>query len=845
MIQIFNFMPKQHNRLWYRKNGSRSKKRCALVCTLRREKREEISMIRQREKRSVRGRLLQTVRLATALLLCAALLAGGSALAAYDDGYEYKDGVNILMKDGSSSKFYRGSNIKQVRYWRYNDTTKSHEEILADDIRMVYIPYLDSGDNDAGAAQSVVSFVNSAGKTEDRGFCISNDVNLRFDNAFLNYNNYHYAEIGFDELNDFFKEYKPARQVTEEKIEKIRFIVDDIRKNSPYDAAALAMAQAAIWYWTGEKQINSSTPYKMANTAFYHCKDGVTWALKKDWSPGAEDKHAGLGYAKMDLTAPVYGRKDVSSYLALYDMYVSDDTPGLKADDTLTYVDGMNVSLKAGTGFAVEQQQDGKLLYGPYEIDGTLINDEKITLGLEGGLIGEAAELLNKDKKALSGTLKKGDTFYLLVKTPAALSSGKITASFTAERDFTDIFVAATVDKKDDLTVESWTQGSQALMGAYTDTATKTQTATIAVDLYDVTLTKVDADDNTITLNGATFTLQHKVNDKYVAYSDAVYTTANEGTFTIRGLPAGDYQLTETKAPAGYGIIGDDKTTFTLPNNELEDNTLALTVENEQLYEIVVIKHDAARFDGTKDNPYSPLKDASFSLQLYNSANATDGKDGYEEVATGKTDASGKLSFKALCEGQYRLVETQAPSGYKALNEPIEITLPNDKLSAERSEDGYFVHTEYVGNERKPSGGRDPDPKPDPDPDPDPEPDPDPDPEPKPDPDPDPEPEPDPEPDPEEPTRPPDDRPLIPNDDGSFTVVDDDGTPLGTWRYDPETEEWILDEEIPLGAMHPVPQTDDPSSPLAMLCAMLAALGGAAVLFFWDSVRTTGKRQKR
>lgn len=53
-------------------------------------------------------------------------------------------------------------------------------------------------------------------------------------------------------------------------------------------------------------------------------------------------------------------------------------------------------------------------------------------------------------------------------------------------------------------------------------------------------------------LAGAEFKLQRKENGSWVDYSDARYTTDENGMFEIDGLPKGEYQLIETKQPEGY-----------------------------------------------------------------------------------------------------------------------------------------------------------------------------------------------------------------------------------------------------------------------------------------------------
>ncbi|MDL2273872.1 hypothetical protein LJC34_04960 [Oscillospiraceae bacterium OttesenSCG-928-G22] len=61
---------------------------------------------------------------------------------------------------------------------------------------------------------------------------------------------------------------------------------------------------------------------------------------------------------------------------------------------------------------------------------------------------------------------------------------------------------------------------------------------------------------------------------------------------------------------------------------------------------------------------------------------------------------------------------------------------------------------------------------------------------------------------------------LVPQDDGSYVVVDEDGTPLGTWTQD-EDGEWIYEELIPLG--------DLPQAGGILLPFVFILLGGALI----------------
>jgi hypothetical protein len=72
---------------------------------------------------------------------------------------------------------------------------------------------------------------------------------------------------------------------------------------------------------------------------------------------------------------------------------------------------------------------------------------------------------------------------------------------------------------------------------------------------------------------------------------------------------------------------------------------------------------------------------------------------------------------------------------------------------------------------------------------------------------------------------------LVPNENGGYLEIGPDGTPLGEWRQDPETGEWIFDEFTPLATL---PQTggvlpeDGPQQsgfPLSVIMALLALVG--------------------
>jgi hypothetical protein len=51
---------------------------------------------------------------------------------------------------------------------------------------------------------------------------------------------------------------------------------------------------------------------------------------------------------------------------------------------------------------------------------------------------------------------------------------------------------------------------------------------------------------------------------------------------------------------------------------------------------------------------------------------------------------------------------------------------------------------------------------------------------------------------------------IVPGDNGVYIEFDEDGVPLGEWRWDEPTEQWIFDEYPPLANL---PQTGIPFIP--------------------------------
>lgn len=128
-------------------------------------------------------------------------------------------------------------------------------------------------------------------------------------------------------------------------------------------------------------------------------------------------------------------------------------------------------------------------------------------------------------------------------------------------------------------------------------TTSNTKKDEVLVFTYELDVTKVDGKDGTTTLANAEFVLLSSDKTKAARISNGKLvewvtvpngtklTSGNDGKFVIAGLDAGSYYLRETKAPAGYNLLGNDiGITITATLDKSEDNpsltALKISVQN-------------------------------------------------------------------------------------------------------------------------------------------------------------------------------------------------------------------------------------------------------------------------
>ncbi|WP_244974958.1 SpaA isopeptide-forming pilin-related protein [Lacticaseibacillus chiayiensis] len=161
-------------------------------------------------------------------------------------------------------------------------------------------------------------------------------------------------------------------------------------------------------------------------------------------------------------------------------------------------------------------------------------------------------------------------------------------------------------------------------------------------------LTKRDADTSKL-IAGASFELWSDVSGQK-GQKLRTGTTDSAGNITWNNLKSGKYILVETKAPVGYVIptsLANGKEISLQYSDANADNKVFVPITNQQ-GKVTIEKFDA---DSSK-----PLAGAIFELYK---------KDGTKIASDLKTGSDGTVSYAGIGAGDYYIVETKAPDGYK------------------------------------------------------------------------------------------------------------------------------------------------------------------------------------
>ncbi|HDR4567082.1 SpaA isopeptide-forming pilin-related protein [Bacillus paranthracis] len=231
----------------------------------------------------------------------------------------------------------------------------------------------------------------------------------------------------------------------------------------------------------------------------------------------------------------------------------------------------------------------------------------------------------NKDGKIIAKDLQPGDYQFIETKAPKHYDLNETPIKFTIERSQTKhVFVTAT---------NSLTKGS-------------------------VELIKVDDVEENTTLEGAVFKIVNK--DGHDVRTDL--TTDKNGRLVVDGLPPGDYEFIETKAPNHYDL-NETPIKFTVKKGQ--EKIASITAKNS-------LTKGAAELSKVDDVDGTALKGAVFKIVDMN------GNDVRTDLTTNK---DGKISVSDLRPGDYQFIETKAPTHYDLNQTPINFTVEKSQTT--------------------------------------------------------------------------------------------------------------------------------------------------------------------
>ncbi len=269
-------------------------------------------------------------------------------------------------------------------------------------------------------------------------------------------------------------------------------------------------------------------------------------------------------------------------------------------------------------------------------------NNQKVLAGAEFSLFKESGELVESELITDSrgeiqvANLEEGNYYFVETKAPVGYELSTTPYHFTIKANETN-----EVARVEATNIEKVILGS-------------------------VQLTKVDADDLSVILSGAEFSL-YKATGELVADQLAI----NNGVIFVDSLALGSYYFVETKAPVNYQLSSQKYTFEITANNYLETIQVQATNKKNpkkepELGAVKLIKVD-------KDNESILLSGAEFAL--YHS----DGSLVQEKLIT---SGSGVLEFEGLEVGSYYFVETKAPVGYEKTDKKYVFEIKKDEVSS-------------------------------------------------------------------------------------------------------------------------------------------------------------------
>ena len=164
-------------------------------------------------------------------------------------------------------------------------------------------------------------------------------------------------------------------------------------------------------------------------------------------------------------------------------------------------------------------------------------------------------------------------------------------------------------------------------------------------ETYALTVRKVDSSNANNTLSGAKFYVERVGTNQ-----SWNIVTGSDGTYTLNGLDAGPYAVTETEAPAGYAIDNAGPQYITLPSNGSTTTTVTFKDSPDIPPSGSIRKVD-------RDHPNRGLAGATIAIEGVDNSF-------YGEFQTGSDGTLEGVVWESMTYGSYKAYEIAPPEGY-------------------------------------------------------------------------------------------------------------------------------------------------------------------------------------
>lgn len=199
----------------------------------------------------------------------------------------------------------------------------------------------------------------------------------------------------------------------------------------------------------------------------------------------------------------------------------------------------------------------------------------------------------------------------------------------------------------------------------------------ISGEVGSLTIKKIDAEDNDLTLEGAAFYLYDQ-DDVLIRTGE----TDSDGELRFVNLLFGDYKLEEVTPPSDYVIdpTSDNPREVTVGSGNDGDHNTEIEIENYEIKRDIKL----TKVDGTTDQP---LADAGFTLYDSNDNEVIN-----EQI----TDQDGVIYVEDLEPGDYYFVETTPPEYYQEHTNAYHFTINENHTILDIEEDAITVENELI-----------------------------------------------------------------------------------------------------------------------------------------------------